>query len=555
MSTTATTASQPIVFILDNVADYQTTADGLYANYEVHILSADGDALAQMVALLEGRTGLDAIHLISHGDAGVLDLGSLSLSSANLADHSGALAALGATLSPDGDFLLYGCDVAEGDVGVAFVDALAQATGADVAASVDTTGPASQGGDAVLEFQSGSIEAETLAADTFQTALGVAAIVVSQPTYEVVEDGASNGWTSASGSQSGVLSVTNGANHGSFTVDGPSFSDDGGNITAVGQFGNLYLDPASGEYTYSLSSSAIDALGDGDTGVDTFTFNTVSVDGDIDPGTFTFTVTGSNDAPVITLDGQGASIVEASGADNAVAGKQEAQIGVLLSDAEGSVSIDMGAMSTEGWVLSGDALSLQMAGVYGSAELVLATGVMTYSLDNDAAAVQALNLGDQHTEDFVVHVVDGQGLSVQTAASFTINGADDSAVLNMDQAVPDATYIDGNGQIQTNYSRTGLLSVTDIDTLLSSYEGLHFGLLGGVAADDGGNFVVSGQAGRLYVNSDSGQFDYVGNAAVIGQLGVGQTITETFTFNVSDAYGVLDTGVYQVQFIGVPAEA
>ncbi len=323
----------------------------------------------------------------------------------------------------------------------------------------------------------------------------------------------------------------------------------------MGQFGNLYLDPASGEYTYSLSSSAIDALGDGDTGVDTFTFNTVSVDGDIDPGTFTFTVTGSNDAPVITLDGQGASIVEASGADNAVAGKQEAQIGVLLSDAEGSVSIDMGAMSTEGWVLSGDALSLQMAGVYGSAELVLATGVMTYSLDNNAAAVQALNVGDQHTEDFVVHVVDGQGVSVQTAASFTINGADDSAVLNMDQAVPDATYIDGNGQIQTNYSRTGLLSVTDIDTLLSSYEGLHFGLLGGVAADDGGNFVVSGQAGRLYVNSDSGQFDYVGNAAVIGQLGVGQTINETFTFNVSDAYGVLDTGVYQVQFIGVPAEA
>ncbi len=184
MSTAATTASQPIVFILDNVADYQTTADGLYASYEVHILSADGDALAQMVALLEGRTGLDAIHLISHGDAGVLDLGSLSLSSANLADHSAALAALGATLSPDGDFLLYGCDVAEGDVGVAFVDALAQATGADVAASVDTTGPASQGGDAVLEFQSGSIEAETLAADSFQTALGVAAIVVSQPTYD-----------------------------------------------------------------------------------------------------------------------------------------------------------------------------------------------------------------------------------------------------------------------------------------------------------------------------------------------------------------------------------
>jgi VCBS repeat-containing protein len=554
MSTTATIDGQPIVFILDNVADYQTMADGLYANYEVHILSADGDALAEMVALLDGRTGLDAIHLVSHGDAGVLDLGSLSLSSANLAEYSATLAALGAALSPDGDFLLYGCDVAEGDVGVAFVDALALATGADVAASVDTTGPVSGSGDAVLEYQSGSIEAETLAADTFQTALGVAAIVASQPTYDVAEDGASNGWTSVSGSQSGVLSVSNGASHGVFTVDGPSFSDDGGNITAVGQFGNLYLDPASGEYTYSLSSSAIDALGDGDTGIDTFTFNTVSVDGDIDPGTFTFTVTGSNDSPVITLDGQGASIVEASGEANAVAGKQEAQIGVFLSDAEGSAYINMSAMSSQGWVLSGDALSLQMAGVYGSAELVLATGVMTYSLDNDAALVQALNVGDQHTENFVVHVVDGQGALVQSAASFTINGADDSAVLSMDQVVPDATYIDGNGQIQTNYSRTGFLNVSDIDTLISSYEGLHFGLMGG-AADDGGNIGVAGQAGWLYVNSYSGQFDYVGNAAVIERLAVGESIIETFTFDASDAYGILDTGVYQVEFVGVPAEA
>ena len=553
MSTTATIDSQPIVFILDNVADYQTMADGLYANYEVHILSADGDALAEMVALLDGRTGLDAIHLVSHGDAGVLDLGSLSLSSANLAEYSATLAALGAALSPDGDFLLYGCDVAEGDVGVAFVDALALATGADVAASVDTTGPAAGGGDAELEYQSGSIEAETLAADTFQTALGVAAIVASQPTYDVTEDGASNGWTSVSGSQSGVLNVTNGASHGVFTVDGPSFSDDGGNITAVGQFGNLYLDPASGEYTYSLSSSAIDALGDGDTGIDTFTFNTVSVDGDIDPGTFTFTVTGSNDTPVITLDGQGATIVEASGEANGVAGKQEAQIGVFLSDAEGSVSINMSAMSAEGWVLSGDALSLQMAGVYGSAELVLATGVMTYSLDNDAALVQALNVGDQYAEDFVIHVVDGQGVTVQSTASFTINGADDTAVMAVDQATPDATYVDGNGQIQTNYSRTGFLNVSDIDTLISSYEGLHFGLMGG-AADDGGNIGVAGQAGWLYVNSYSGQFDYVGNAAVIERLAVGESITETFTFDVSDAYGVLDTGVYQVEFVGVPAE-
>ena len=551
MSTSDTTASQPIVFILDNVADYQSTADGLYANYEVHILSADGDALAQMVALLDGRTGLDAIHLISHGDSGVLDLGTLSLSSENLADYSDALAALGAALSPEGDFLLYGCDVAEGEAGVAFVDALALATGADVAASDDTTGPASQGGDAVLEYESGSVEAETLAPEAFQTALGVAAIVASQPTYDVTEDGASNGWTSVSGSQSGVLTVTNGVTHEAFTVDGPTFSDDGGNIIAVGQFGNLYLDPNSGAYTYALSAAAIDALGDGDTGVDTFTFNTFSGDGDIDPGTFTFTVTGSNDAPTITLDGQGATIVEASGDDNAVAGKEVANIGVFLIDAEGSAQFDTVALGNDGWVSVVDTSYMVQAGVYGSAQLDLATGAVTYTLDNDLQATQMLNEGDQATESFFVSVIDGGGLTDRVAVSFALSGANDDAVMEIDQAVPPETYVDGNGQNQINYSRTGFLNVSDIDNLMSSYEGVHFGLMGG-AADDGGNIGVAGQAGWLYVNTDSGQFDYVGNSAVLGGLAVGESITETFTFDVSDAYGVLDTGVYQIEFVGVP---
>ena len=552
MSTSDTTTSQQIVFILDNVADYQSTADSLSADYEVYILSADGDALAQMVALLDGTTGLDAIHLISHGDAGVLDLGTLSLNSDNLADYSDALAALGSALSPEGDFLLYGCDVAEGDAGVAFVDALALATGADVAASDDTTGPVSQGGDAVLEYESGSVEAQTLAPETFQTALGVAAIVASQPTYEVAEDGASNGWTSVSGSQSGVLSVTNGVSHEGFTVDGPSFSDDGGNIIAVGQYGNLYLDPNSGAYTYALSQSAIDALGDGDTGVDTFTFNTVSVDGDIDPGTFTFTVTGSNDAPVITLDGQGATIVEASGDDNAVAGKEVANIGVFLIDAEGSAQFDTVALGNDGWVSVVDTDFMVQAGVYGSAQLDLATGTVTYTLDNDLQATQMLNEGDQATESFFVSVIDGGGLTDRVAVSFSLSGANDDAVLAIDQAVPSDTYVDGNGQNQINYSRTGFLNVSDIDNLMSSYEGVHFGLMGG-AADDGGNIGVAGQAGWLYVNTETGQFDYVGNSAVLGGLAVGESITETFTFDVSDAYGVLDTGVYQIEFVGVPA--
>ena len=47
--------------------------------------------------------------------------------------------------------------MAEGDAGEAFVGALAEATGADVAASTDDTGSSARGGDWTLEFTSGGV--------------------------------------------------------------------------------------------------------------------------------------------------------------------------------------------------------------------------------------------------------------------------------------------------------------------------------------------------------------------------------------------------------------
>ena len=58
--------------------------------------------------------------------------------------------------------LLYGCNVALGGDGQAFVDAVAQAMGADVAASVDYTGTDALGGNWDLEYATGTIEAATV---------------------------------------------------------------------------------------------------------------------------------------------------------------------------------------------------------------------------------------------------------------------------------------------------------------------------------------------------------------------------------------------------------
>ena len=96
---------------------------------------------------------------MSHGSAGQLYLGSTILNDASLGDHAEALTTIGDSLTDAGDLLLYGCNVAEGIDGAEFIQHLAAATGADVAASVDVTGADFLGGDWDLEFSDGTIEA------------------------------------------------------------------------------------------------------------------------------------------------------------------------------------------------------------------------------------------------------------------------------------------------------------------------------------------------------------------------------------------------------------
>ncbi|MEK7722250.1 MAG: DUF4347 domain-containing protein, partial [Elusimicrobiota bacterium] len=148
---------QSVLFIDSGVADYQTLIDGAKPGTEVHMLDAGQDGLAQMTQTLNGRHGIDAIHIISHGAAGKLLIGSTPLTRANLQDYSAELAAIGNALAPDGDILLYGCHVGAGARGIAFVAALADATGANVAASRNPTGAAALGGDWQLEIHAGTV--------------------------------------------------------------------------------------------------------------------------------------------------------------------------------------------------------------------------------------------------------------------------------------------------------------------------------------------------------------------------------------------------------------
>ena len=147
-----------VLFIDARVADAQVLAASAAEGVLVVQLSAEGDGVQQIAAALQGLEGLDSIQIISHGSSGQLQIGDSVLDAAGLATHAAALQQWGSALREGGDLLLYGCDVAQGDTGVAFINALAAATGADVAASTDVTGSELLGANWVLEAHTGTID-------------------------------------------------------------------------------------------------------------------------------------------------------------------------------------------------------------------------------------------------------------------------------------------------------------------------------------------------------------------------------------------------------------
>ena len=154
-----TASTKTVVFIDPNVADWQDLVNGVEPGSLVFILDPQRDGISQITNKLAALTDINSVQIISHGGDGSLQLGSTQLNSDNLNGYSSQLQQWGKSLASTGDILLYGCNVAQGVVGKAFVQQISQLTGADVAASDDLTGSAALGGDWVLEYATGLIEA------------------------------------------------------------------------------------------------------------------------------------------------------------------------------------------------------------------------------------------------------------------------------------------------------------------------------------------------------------------------------------------------------------
>jgi len=433
------------LFIDAAVAD----ADSILAHVDPAIqvvrLNAGEEGLTQMVRALAGRTEVRAIHIVSHGAPGSLLLGNGSLDIESLAAGGSALATIRDALSADADLLLYGCDVAGDDKGMAFLAALADATGADVAASADTTGAAFSGGDWQLEAQVGAVQTLAIGALDYSGTLGAD----SQLPAGLQGNGPTWTW----GGQTFQI-----RQHGEITTSDPlnplrsgshwdRYALDG---IPAGSTVRVYMGNSStvDDYLQIERNGSVfvqnDDSGDGERSYDAYVSWTYQP-GDVirattyaSGNTGTYTLWISSSAGTATVGDIG----------NAPAPAPPPPTAPTFTGGTGMLTTytDTGASNTfnaAGGTLTGTdttpnggmSFSVQGSnvGTYGTLS-VASNG--SYSYAPSAAAINALATGVNASDSFTVRITEGGGLFSTGTISVNVVGANDAPLLASDAAMP-----------------------------------------------------------------------------------------------------------------------
>ena len=333
------------------------------------------------------------------------------------------------------------------------------------------------------------------------------------------------------------------------TVTAVSFNGTGGitngavGSAVAGAYGSLVLS-ANGHYVYTVdnNNAAVQALRtNGDTLVDTFSYTVTDATGMSSTSTLAVTVHGANDTPVAVVDTGSAK--EAGGVDNGTPG-WNAEGNVLTNDTDPDAGDPKSVAVDTGWVVWNDNGGRYQLfdGAYGTLRLY-ENGSYTYTVNNANAAGQALRTSqDRLTESFGYTVLDTAGASSSATLTIEIQGANDAPATVVIEGT--AHEAGGVNNAMGGSPATGnvLANASAIDP--DAGDTLHVSFVdGGLLQQPGQNSVgqlVSGNYGALVLQAN-GDYTYTpyDNLAVVQALRTsGQTLSESFYYEVSDAAGL-----------------
>lgn len=150
--------AKAIVFIDSGVTDINTIVRAASMDAEIVLLDAKSDGIEQIASHFQGRTGVEKMHIVSYGAPGELQLGNATLSLSSITGaHRDGLAIVGTALAHDACILVCGSEDLASTKGEAFIQALANVTGANVYGSDDPAWASVPGGDRDLAISQRAI--------------------------------------------------------------------------------------------------------------------------------------------------------------------------------------------------------------------------------------------------------------------------------------------------------------------------------------------------------------------------------------------------------------
>ncbi|MBO2597790.1 retention module-containing protein [Shewanella algae] len=301
-----------------------------------------------------------------------------------------------------------------------------------------------------------------------------------------------------------------------------------------GSYGLLTLN-ADGSYNYQINSAgqAVQALAQGESLTEVFSYLLTDADGDTSVQTLTITITGTNDVPVISTPQPG----EADGAVREAGQFDDGSIDPGTPGVSGQLSasdVDNGAVL----IWSGSADS-----PLGSFSVDAATGAWNYQLDN--ASADGLLEGEIRTETFSVTVTDEFGASAEQLVTITIIGTNDAPILSADSS---GSLTDDVDVINGMLSDSGDLSFTDVDINDSHSVGSSYN--GDVLWSGGALDQATQDALAAGFSVDNAGWSYDIANSLVQFLAVGETITLSFDVTVDDGNGGTDTETVTITING-----